>query len=55
MSSRGRAMSEEQDKQDVSDKRKEVCNHIIQMLFAYGITKFNFRGKKSKFKLDVIY
>lgn len=43
----------EQPKSD--ERRVEVCNQIIQLLFAHGFTKFNFRGSKSKYKLDVLY
>jgi len=35
--------------------RKEVCQDIINLLFYHGITKFTFKGKKSKYKLVVGY
>ncbi len=37
------------------DRRKEICQDILNLLFYSGITKFNFKGKKSKYKLDVGY
>ena len=34
------------------DKAK-ICDKILKLLFENNITKFKFRGTKSKFKLDV--
>lgn len=34
-------------------EQERACKDIIQILFNYNITKFNFRGKESEYKLDV--
>lgn len=35
--------------------KEDICNIIINLLFKNNITKFNFKGTKSKFKLNVYY